>query len=133
MSEVTKIGIVLFAGFVFTVIWKFRESKWIKNFQKIINPDFDAKKNRSKLHQWGLVFFLLLFAYSSYSWLGLTWIAVITGAISGVVFWIMDVELNILIGEHPFHKGKTATLDKIPFWTRFILLAVLITTLILIL
>jgi len=129
MSELTKIGMVLFAGFVLTAIWKFRESKWIKNFQKIVNPDFDAKKNRTKLHQWGFIFFLALFSYSSYSWLGLTWVAAITGAISGVLFWIMDIELNVLIGEAPFHKGKTATMDKIPFWARFILLGLLVATL----
>jgi hypothetical protein len=121
-----EIAIVLFSGFVLTFIWKWRESKWILNFQKIVNRDMDFKKNRDKLHQIGMVFIGLVFGLISYLTIGLTWIAFLTFVINCTVFWLLDIVLNVFIDQEPFYRGKTAILDKIPFWVRFVLLAVLI-------
>lgn len=141
-----EIGIILLAIFILTYIWKWRESKWILNHSKLIqtlqelmrtitSPDkvmaykneiVKANMRRDKLHQLGFAYIALSFTFINYLMFGLTLKAFIMTLICGVMFWIMDIFLNIFIKVKPFYRGKTAKLDKIPFWVRAVLLALLL-------
>ena len=125
--ENTTIGI-LFSYFILTYIWKWRESKWILNFQKIKGNDRDIefKKRRDKLHQLGFIYNLILCAGLAYLAEGLTLKAFLIGLTLGFMFWSMDIVLNVFIKQKLLYTGKTAILDRIPILARLSILVTLI-------
>jgi hypothetical protein len=127
-----NISIVLFSIFILSCIWKFRESKWIKNFALIPAPGPEAKQNRDKLHQWGFIYNALLIGLISYAFIGLSWIAFLAGLTAAIMFWVLDMFLNIFIYKPLFYTGKTAVMDKVPILIRIFIFIALFTILILI-
>jgi hypothetical protein len=51
----------------------------------------------------------------------LTWTFAIVSILTWVEFWILDILLNIFLKQKPLYVGSTATLDRIPFWMRFVI------------
>ena len=115
--ENTTIGILV-TYFILTFIWKWRESKWILNFQFIAPKTREYKMNRDKLHQLGFIYNLILCAGLGYLAGGITLNAVLIGLTLGFMFWSMDIILNVFIKQPLLYTGKTAILDRIPILVR---------------
>jgi hypothetical protein len=123
--ENTTIGILL-GYFILTFIWKWRESKWILNFQYIKVRGQIFEMNRDRLHQLGFIYNLILCAGLAYLAEGLTLKAVLIGLTLGFMFWAMDIILNVFIKQPLLYTGKTAILDRIPILARLSILVTLI-------